>query len=182
MKPSTHRTSPQLKVRYGWWARLGAVATASFLSMGLLMAPASSAQASSAPKCKDKTVRVLKSAGFKNNSLRIAWAIVMRESRGENLDESSPYYSGGLGIWQIQTSAWSKQRWWSRSNMLNPRKQSRIVYLHMSNKGTSWRPWGITSDGQGIDRTQYSGWSEEQVMNWIWRPYWQFYQSFPAGC
>ena len=71
-----------------------------------------------------RVVKVLERAGFKGQSNRIAYAIVMRESRGQNLSESSPWYTGALGMWQIQTSAHSGKPWWSRSRMLTPRKQS----------------------------------------------------------
>ena len=129
-----------------------------------------------------RVVKVLKSAGFKGHSLRVAYGIVMRESKGQNLTESSPWYSGALGYWQIQTSAHSHNRWWSRAAMLNPYRQSRIVYLYMSKRGTYWRPWGLTPNGRGVDATQYGNWSSWQIANWIWIPYERYYQSFPQRC
>jgi hypothetical protein len=129
-----------------------------------------------------RVVKVLKSAGFKGHSLRVAYGIVMRESKGQNLAEDSPYFSGALGYWQVQTSAHSHNRWWSRAAMLNPLKQSRIVYRYMSKRGTYWRPWGLTPSGRGVDATQYAGWSSWQIANWIWIPYERYYQSFPQRC
>lgn len=129
-----------------------------------------------------RVVNVLKAAGFKGHPLRIAYAVVMRESKGQNLDESSRWYSGGLGWFQVQTSAHSGKWWWSRSAMLNPYQQSRIVYRHMTNRGKWWQPWGLTPNGRGVDATQYGGWSSWQIANWIWIPYERYYQSFPEKC
>ena len=131
--------------------------------------------------CKDSTALVLKGAGFKGHKNRMAWAIVMRESKGENLSESSPWFSGALGIWQIQTSAHSGNRWWSRAAMLNPARQSRIVYLHMTKRGTYWRPWGLTPQGT-LDASHYSGWSSWQHEAWIMRPFRTFYSQWPQEC
>lgn len=156
-------------------AVLGALA----ITLGFVVAAPAQAQAK---ECKDPVVRILKDVGFTGNSLRIGWAIVMRESKGQNLSESSPWYSGALGFWQIQTSAHSSKPWWSRAAMLNPKRQTEIVYKYMTRKGTWWQPWGITPNGRGVDASQYGGWSQWQITNWIWVPYWRYYQSFPRGC
>lgn len=129
--------------------------------------------------CKNDLAVMLHAAGFRNDSLRMAWAIVMRESKGQNLDESSPYYTGALGIWQIQTSAWSGQSWWSRSAMLDPKRQSRIAYKYLSKKGTDWRHWGLSSGGQ-LDTTYYSNWSSWQWENWIMAPFRKYYAQYPC--
>lgn len=126
-----------------------------------------------------RVVKVLEKAGFKGHANRIAYAIVMRESRGANLDESSRWYTGALGMWQIQTSAWSRQPWWSRAAMLNPYRQSRIVYRKMTDRGKTWAHWGIRRDGRGMDTTYYSGWSSSQQYAWIWAPYERFYRDYP---
>ena len=134
----------------------------------------------SAGECR--TVKLLNRAGFTGNNLRIAYGIVMRESKGQNLSESSPWYSGALGIWQIQTSAHSHNKWWSRAAMLTPLRQSQIVYKYMSKKGTYWRPWGLTNDGKAMDTTHYSGWSSSQQYAWIWAPYIKYYSAYPRHC
>lgn len=129
--------------------------------------------------CQDPVVRTLRSAGFRGNSLRIAYAIVMRESKGQNLDESSPYYTGALGIWQIQTSAHSGKPWWSRAAMLDPYRQSRIVYLHMSNRGRWWQPWGLTPQGT-LDATNYQAWGPALWEAWIMAPFRKYYAAYPC--
>ena len=148
-----------------------------FMFGWFVLAPAATAQAG---QCR--VVKVLEKAGFTGNNLRIAYAVVMRESKGQNLDETSPWYSGALGIFQIQTSAHSGKAWWSRAAMLSPYRQSRIVYLHMTDKGTYWRPWGLTNDGRGMDVSHYGSWSAWQHYNWIWKPYKHYYDAFPFRC
>lgn len=148
-----------------------------FMFGWFILAPAATAQAG---QCR--VVKVLHKAGFTGNNLRIAYAVVMRESKGQNLAEDSPWYSGALGWFQIQTSAHSGKPWWSRAAMLNPYRQSRIVYLHMTNKGTYWRPWGLTGDGRAMDTSHYGSWSSWQHYNWIWAPYKRYYDAYPFRC
>lgn len=129
--------------------------------------------------CQDPTVRLLARAGFKGQGLRMAYAIVMRESKGQNLDEGSRWYTGALGIWQIQTSAHSGKPWWSRSAMLDPLTQSKIVYRYMSERGTWWRPWGLTPDGR-LDATNYGSWGPALWEAWIMRPFRKYYNNYPC--
>jgi len=132
--------------------------------------------------CKDKTAVMLWHAGFKGERNKIAWAITWRESKHANLDESSPWYTGALGIWQVQTSAHASKSWWSRSAMLNPKRQSRIVFKHMTNRGTYWRPWGLNFSGTAMDTSHFGGWSSWQHYNWIWAPYQQGRALYPDAC
>jgi len=130
-------------------------------------------------KCKDWAANLLYEAGFWGERHRQAWAITWRESKHQNLGPDSPWYSGALGLWQIQTSAHSDKSWWSYDAMMDPLKQSKIVYKYMSDKGRWWQPWGLTSDGQ-LDTTQYGGWSTWQHLNWILYPYQQGYALYPC--
>jgi hypothetical protein len=130
-------------------------------------------------RCNNWAAMVLHRAGFSGYAHKQAWAITWRESKHKNLDESSPWYTGALGMWQIQTSAHSGKPWWSRSAMLNPAVQSRIVYKYMSNKGRYWRPWGLTPDGR-LDTSHFRNWSSWQHENWIMRPYRQGLALYPC--
>lgn len=131
------------------------------------------------PVCRDRLAQVLWRAGFRGESWRTAWAIAMRESRGQSLDESSPWYTGALGIFQIQTSAHSGKPWWSRAAMLDPDRQARIVFRHMTGGGRDWRHWGIGPGGT-TDATMYGGWSAAQVDLWITRPFRLWWGQFPC--
>ena len=132
--------------------------------------------------CRDRTALMLWHAGFRGETNRIAWSITWRESKHQNLDESSPWYTGALGIWQVQTSAHSPKPWWSRAAMLNPTRQSKIVYRYMSDRGRNWQPWGLNRAGTGLDTTQYGGWSTWQHQNWIWAPYAHARTIYPNRC
>lgn len=135
-------------------------------------------------ECRNRIVRVLHGAGFRGRDLRTAYAVVMRESHGRSLDESSPWYTGALGIFQIQTSAHSGKAWWSRSAMLDPNRQARIVFRHMTDRGRNWSAWGLTRDGR-LDPSQYGGWSSWQHEAWIMAPFRKYAAAFdrlPKGC
>jgi hypothetical protein len=122
-------------------------------------------------KCKDKAATILFEAGFTGYTHKQAWAITYRESRHQNLVPGHPQFNGGdWGMWQINRGAWGGQRWWTEANMSDPAKQSRIVYRILSKKGTYWRPWGLTADGQ-LDTSHYQMWSSWQWENWIMAPF-----------
>lgn len=168
---------------------LGAILLAGLASLDVdadaAPAPLPSATAArQAPEfdCPNRLARILHGAGFRGQSLRTAWAVAMRESHGQSLDESSPWYTGALGIWQIQTSAHSGKSWWSRSAMLNPERQSRIVFKRMSDRGRHWTPWGLNTTGTGIDASAYGGWSDWQIANWIWAGYQTGRSLYPNKC
>jgi hypothetical protein len=122
-------------------------------------------------KCKDKAATILFEAGFTGYTHKQAWAITYRESRHQNLIPGHPQFNGGdWGVWQINRGAWGGQRWWTEANMSDPAQQSRIVYRILSKKGTYWRPWGLTADGQ-LDTSHYQMWSSWQWENWIMAPF-----------
>jgi hypothetical protein len=129
--------------------------------------------------CPGDLAGILYEAGFTGHSHQMAWAIVMRESKGQNLDESSPWYTGALGIWQVQTSAHSGKAWWSRDAMLDPLWQSTIVFEYMTAGGTNWVPWGLNPDGS-LNTSQYGGWSSDQHWNWIMAPFQAAYAVYPC--
>jgi hypothetical protein len=121
--------------------------------------------------CKDKAAKLLYTAGFTGYAHKQAWAITYRESRHQNLVPGHPQFNGGdWGMWQINRGAWGGERWWTEAGMSDPAQQSRIVYRILSQKGTYWRPWGLTADGQ-LDTTHYQMWSSWQWENWIMAPF-----------
>ena len=136
--------------------------------------------------CKDKQAKILFKAGFNRpGMLRGAWAITWRESNHGSPDENSPYYSGALGTWQIQTSAWSGRSWWSRSNMLDKEKQSEIVRKHFLKNGM--RNWGY---GYSFKKDAwyenagmyYSLWGSGLTYAWVIKPFNEGWSMFPGKC
>lgn len=130
-------------------------------------------------KCKDRAAVILYKAGFTGQRHAMAWAITYRESKHQNLGSDSPWFSGAYGMWQIQESAHSGKPWYSRSAMMDPLKQSKIVYRHMSNKGRNWQPWGLTRHGQ-LDPTQYQSWGPDLWEAWIMAPFREGLSLYPC--
>lgn len=137
-------------------------------------------------KCNDKQAKILFEAGFNRpGMLRGAWAITWRESKHQSLDESSRYFTGALGTWQIQTSAWSGKSWWSRENMLDKRKQSEIVRKHFLNNGM--HNWGygysFNNDLWYEDAGMYySLWGSGLTYAWVIQPFNTGWSLFPRKC
>lgn len=153
------------------------------LMMGAVLAMPAKAKPTPPSACRDRHALMLWRAGFRGEKNRIAWAITWRESRHQNLVPGHPQYNGSdVGTWQINRGAWGRQRWWSEAAMSDPVRQSGIVYRILSKRGTYWRPWGITSDGRGMDTSHYSMWSTWQHRNWIWGPYSYARSIYPQAC
>ena len=100
--------------------------------------------------CKHFLVKELKQAGFKGRSLRIAWAIAMRESGGRADAISS---TGDYGVFQFNKAAHSDQPWWNTAKLLT-RDYNIMVAYDMSQGGKTFYPWDI--DGQGKWRNTWS--------------------------
>lgn len=137
-------------------------------------------------KCNDKQAKILFKAGFNRpGMLRGAWAITWRESKHQSLDESSRYFTGALGTWQIQTSAWAGKSWWSRDNMLDKTKQSEIVRKHFLKDGM--HNWGygysFKNDSWYQDAGMYySLWGSSLTYSWVIAPFNTGWSLFPGKC
>lgn len=130
--------------------------------------------------CKDKFARTLYEAGFTGWAHKQAWAITWRESRHQNLIPGHPQFNGSdWGVWQINQPTWGGERWFSTSAMSDPAKQSRIAYRILTKKGTYWRPWGLTADGQ-LDPTHYSMWDSSLWEAWIMAPFREGLSRYPC--
>lgn len=137
-------------------------------------------------KCNNNQARILFKAGFNRpGMLRGAWAITWRESHHQALDESSPWYSGALGTWQIQTSAWSGRSWWSRSNMLDKYTQSKIVRKHFLKNGMNNWGYGYSFKNDSWYENAgmyYSLWGSSLTYAWVIKPFNEGWSMFPGKC
>jgi len=137
-------------------------------------------------KCNDKQAKILFKAGFNRpGMLRGAWAITWRESKHQSLDESSRYFTGALGTWQIQTSAWSGRSWWSRDNMLDKKKQSEIVRKHFLNNGMHNWGYGYSFKNDSWHENAgmyYSLWGSSLTYAWVIAPFNTGWSLFPKKC
>lgn len=153
------------------------------MALGLVLALPPKAKPTPPSACRDKTALMLWRAGFRGHKNAVAWSITWRESRHQNLVPGHPQYNGSdLGTWQINRGAWGGERWWSESAMSDPERQSRIVYRILSKRGTYWRPWGLTPDGDRLDATHYQSWGPALWDAWIMRPYLHARSIYPKEC
>lgn len=133
------------------------------------------------PAGGDRLSGWLQEAGFKGQSLRVAWAIAMRESSGQpDLGPGNPHFNGyDWGLFQFNKPSWGKQSWWDEKKILDPVYNAKVAF-ELSKGGTYWLPWGLTSDGKAMDAKCYPMWSAEKQMAWIWKPYKEWYDKFPV--
>jgi hypothetical protein len=127
-------------------------------------------------KCNNKIVKWMYTAGFRGQSLRIGYAIIMRESGGN--PKNITYNDWGL--WQINRPTHPQ---YSGSALLDPIRSSRIAYK-MTKGGKYWIPWGIGMTRSGkpyMDARDYDGiWNQWKKDNWIWIPFSRYYRSYPC--
>lgn len=137
-------------------------------------------------ECSNPLVRLLYRVGFRGPNVREAWAIAMRESRGQaRLGPGHPQYNGSdVGLFQWNRPSWSNAEWWDEKKLLNGHYNASIAYT-MSKGGRTWGPWGLTGSGE-LDASRYvSVWSAWQIQAWIWEPFQRFSREFadlPAAC
>lgn len=120
-----------------------------------------------APACTDQVVTILHSAGFKGHALRYAYAIVMRESKGNARAISK---SGDYGLFQFNRAAWRKADWWDSTRLLDPSYNAAAAW-RISQGGRTFYPWDISGKGQHLGRYSTRG---------TYRIFVQYVKSFPC--
>lgn len=111
---------------------------------------------------------LLNLAGFKGSSLKLAWAIVMRESRGHPLSHNTSKSSGdnSYGLFQINMlgslGADRRDKFGIKNNseLLDPVVNAKAAF-YMSAHGTNFGSWGLGPDA--YDGTP----SEPAVTAWL---------------
>ena len=97
---------------------------------------------------KTELVDLLHAVGFKGEALRHAWAIVMKESRGNPLSHNGNRDTGdnSFGLFQINmvdSLGQDRREKFSleyNAQLLNPVVNAKIAY-HMSKQGENWVAW-----------------------------------------
>lgn len=91
--------------------------------------------------------QVLQFAGFKGHSLKVAWAIAMKETHGNPIAHnfSNKTQDDSYGVFQINLYGALKGRikefgLKSAKELTNPILNAKIAY-RMSSGGTDWSPW-----------------------------------------
>ena len=111
---------------------------------------------------------LLSLAGFKGYSLKLAWSIVMRESRGHPLSHNTSKYSGdnSYGLFQINMLGYlgedRREKFGIKNNkeLLDPIVNAKAAF-YMSAHGTNFGSWGLGPDA--YDGTP----SEPAVTVWL---------------
>jgi len=129
--------------------------------------------------CNNWLVTLLYNAGFRDENIREAWAIAMRESGG---NEKSVSNSGDYGVFQFNRATYGhgKTTWWD-DNLILTREYNIHMAFVISRGGDTWYPWGL--DGQGrVNAQAYknSGWSDARILDDIVIPYQSWYEKYPC--
>ena len=111
---------------------------------------------------KTQLVDLLHAIGFKGQALRYAWAIVMKESRGNPLSHNGNRDTGdnSFGLFQINmvdSLGQERREKFSleyNAQLLNPVVNAKIAY-HMSNQGENWKSW------KGVNNPVVKGWLKQ---------------------
>lgn len=111
---------------------------------------------------KTQLVDLLHAIGFKGQALRYAWAIVMKESRGNPLSHNGNRDTGdnSFGLFQINmvdSLGQDRREKFSleyNAQLLNPVVNAQIAY-HMSNQGENWKSW------KGVNNPVVRGWLKQ---------------------
>lgn len=97
---------------------------------------------------KTDLVRLLAAVGFEGKNLREAWAIAMKESRGNPLSHNGNRKTGdnSYGLFQVNMIGLMGQERRDKFNLdynaklLDPVVNAQVAY-HMSNGGKDWSAW-----------------------------------------
>ena len=113
-------------------------------------------------------VDLLKTVGFEGKSLKLAWAITMRESRGHPLSHNTSTHTGdnSYGLFQINMLGYlgedRREKFGIKKNaeLLDPVTNAQAAF-YMSARGTNFGSWGLGPDA-------YDGTAHEvAVTSWL---------------
>jgi len=125
--------------------------------------------------CGDPLVELLHATGWRGPQLRIAYAVVWRESNGR----PDVVGDGGYGLFQLQKSAHMGKPWWDDQRLMDDEYNAAAAFSLWKSNG--WRPWGLTADGD-LDRRDYLSWSDWEVEHWIMAPFRKYLDQYDTIC
>jgi len=126
------------------------------------------------PFTDEELAKLLSTIGFEGRALKVAWAVVKKESNGRPLAFNGNVKTGdsSYGIFQINmlgglgVARRDKYELNSNKELFDPVVNAQIAYL-MSNEGSNWSSWGV-------GKFPYNGNTEQSNFNlWI--------KKFPEG-
>jgi len=120
------------------------------------------------PFTDEELAKMLSTIGFEGRALKVAWAVVKKESNGRPLAFNGNVKTGdnSYGIFQINmigglgVARRDKYELNSNKDLFDPVVNAQIAY-HMSNEGSNWSSWGV-------GKFPYNGNTEQSNFNlWI---------------
>jgi hypothetical protein len=126
------------------------------------------------PFTDEELAKLLSTVGFEGRALKVAWAVVKKESNGRPLAFNGNVKTGdnSYGIFQINmigglgVTRRDKYELNSNKELFDPVVNAQIAYL-MTNEGSNWSSWGV-------GKFPYNGNTEQSNFNlWI--------KKFPEG-
>ena len=120
------------------------------------------------PFTDEELAKMLSAIGFEGRALKVAWAVVKKESNGRPLAFNGNVKTGdsSYGIFQINmigglgVARRDKYDLNSNKDLFDPVVNAQIAYL-MSNEGSDWSSWGV-------GKFPYNGDTDQAMYNlWI---------------
>jgi len=119
------------------------------------------------PFTDEELVKMLSAIGFEGKALKVAWAVVKKESNGRPLAFNGNVKTGdnSYGIFQINmigglgVARRDKFDLDSNKDLFDPVVNAQIAY-YMSNEGSDWSAWGVGKFpyNGNTDQTMYNLW------------------------
>ena len=117
------------------------------------------------PFTDEQLAQLLYAVGFEGRALKVAWAVVKKESNGRPLAFNGNTRTGdsSYGIFQINMIGGlgvdRREKYDLRTNteLFNPVVNAEIAF-HMSNQGEDWSSWKVGSGYNGVDQERFESW------------------------
>jgi len=119
------------------------------------------------PFTDEELAKMLSAIGFEGRALKVAWAVVKKESNGRPLAFNDNVKTGdhSYGMFQINmigglgVARRDKYDLKSNTDLFDPVVNAQIAYL-MSNEGSDWSSWGVGKFpyNGSTDQTMYNLW------------------------
>lgn len=117
------------------------------------------------PFTDEDLAQMLSAVGFEGNALKVAWAVVKKESNGRPLAFNGNSRTGdsSYGIFQINMigglGVVRREKYDLKTNteLFNPVINAEIA-LHMTSEGDNWSSWKVGKGYNGTDQARFLEW------------------------
>jgi hypothetical protein len=117
------------------------------------------------PFTNEELAQLLYAVGFEGKALKVAWAVVKKESNGRPLAFNDNKRTGdsSYGIFQINmigglgVDRREKYDLKTNTELFNPVVNAEIAF-HMSNQGEDWTSWKVGGGYNGVDQERFLSW------------------------